>query len=84
MAGYLPPGCTQTECDQAQPGYWDDEEAPQQWFECDVCDGSGEEVFGYWGYEPGCNHGHIIEDGRPCSKCNGAGGWVDDVEADAP
>ena len=26
MGGYLPPGCTQDECDQAQPGYWDDPE----------------------------------------------------------
>ena len=22
--GYLPPGCTQLECDMAQPGYWDE------------------------------------------------------------
>lgn len=22
--GAYPPGCTQTECDQAQPGYWDE------------------------------------------------------------
>lgn len=31
--GYLPPGCTQDECDRAQPGYWDepedDEEEPE-------------------------------------------------------
>ena len=37
MSGYLPPGCTQLECDMAQPGYWDEpeeEEAPEQlcWF----------------------------------------------------
>lgn len=79
MAGYLPPGCTQRECDEAQPGYWD---PPQQWFVCDACEGSGEEVFGYWGYEPGCGHGHMIEDGQPCGKCNGDGGWLDDVEPD--
>jgi hypothetical protein len=24
MSGYLPPGCTQRECDEAQPGYWDE------------------------------------------------------------
>jgi hypothetical protein len=24
MAGYLPDGCTQRECDEAQPGYWDE------------------------------------------------------------
>lgn len=26
MAGNLPPGCTQRECDEAQPGYWDSPE----------------------------------------------------------
>lgn len=26
MAKNLPPGCTQTECDMNQPGYWDDDE----------------------------------------------------------
>lgn len=55
---------------------------PEQWFVCDACDGSGEEVFGYWGYEAGCGHGHTIEDGRPCGKCNGHGGWIEEVEAD--
>jgi len=36
---YLPPGCTQRECDEAQPGYWDEpepDEAPEQ-YECDCC-----------------------------------------------
>ena len=28
MAGYLPPGCTQRECDEAQPGYWDEPNEP--------------------------------------------------------
>lgn len=57
-----------------------DEEAPQQWFTCDACDGTGEEVVGYWGYEPGCGHGHTMEEGRPCHRCGGDGGWLDDVE----
>ncbi len=34
--GLLPPGCTQRECDMAQPGYWDDEPEPR------------EEEWGYW------------------------------------
>lgn len=54
-------------------------EAPQQWFTCDACDGSGEEVFGIWVYEPGCGYGHTSTDGRPCSKCCGEGGWLDDA-----
>ncbi len=32
--GFLPPGCTQRECDVAQPGYWDEE--PEE-----VCAGCG-------------------------------------------
>jgi DnaJ-class molecular chaperone len=79
MSGYLPPGCTQQECDEAQPGYWD---PPQTWHQCDACDGSGVEVFGTFVYEPGCGFGHDSTDERPCGKCNGAGGWVDDVEPD--
>jgi len=59
---------------------WDPLGPPQQWYVCDACDGSGEEVFGYWGCEPGCGHPHVMEEGRPCGKCNGEGGWVDDVE----
>lgn len=77
--GYLPPGCTQRECDEAQPGYWD---PPQQWYVCDACNGSGEIVRGEWGCEPGCGHPHMMEIGEPCGKCNGEGGWMDDVEAD--
>lgn len=56
------------------------DDPPQQWFVCDACDGSGEEVFGFWGYEAGCSHGHMMDDARPCGKCNGDGGWIDDVE----
>jgi hypothetical protein len=61
---------------------FDHEEPPQQWFTCDACDGSGEIVTGYWGYEPGCGHGHMMDHGEPCGKCNGEGGWIDDVEHD--
>lgn len=28
--GRLPPGCTQSECDQAQPGYYDDDTNPDE------------------------------------------------------
>lgn len=57
-------------------------DVPQQWFECDACDGAGEIPFAYWGYEPGCGHGHMIDDARPCTKCKGEGGWIGDVVAD--
>jgi hypothetical protein len=38
MAGHLPPGCTQRECDMAQPGYWDEphDEEPEL-AQCDCC-----------------------------------------------
>ena len=78
MAGYLPDGCTQHECDMTQPGYYDD--PPEQWFVCNACEGSGVEVFGTWVYEPGCGFGHASSDERPCRECNGAGGWIGDVE----
>lgn len=58
------------------------DEPPEEWVECPVCNGSGEEVFGYWGYEPGCGHGHMMDDGRPCSRCGGDGGWIADREPD--
>lgn len=32
MSGHLPPGCTQDECDRAQPGYYDDD------YDYDGCD----------------------------------------------
>ena len=37
--GYLPPGCTQKECDQAQPGYWDEPElCPEcNTYDCGIC-----------------------------------------------
>lgn len=60
------------------------QEPPQQWFVCDVCDGSGEVVKGEWGYEAGCTHRHWMEIGEPCRNCEGHGGWPGDVEADAP
>ncbi len=80
MAGYLPPGCTQRECDEAQPGYWD--EPPQQWFVCDVCEGSGVEAFRVTVYEHGCGFPHDDTDERPCRCCDGAGGWMDEAESD--
>lgn len=61
---------------------WDMPVPPQQWYVCNACDGSGEIVRGEWGCEPGCGHPHMMEVGETCGKCNGEGGWMDDVEAD--
>lgn len=71
-----------------EPTWWngdpapDRDEPPLKWYVCDACDGSGEIITRYWGYEHGCGHGHWMDDGQPCSKCNGEGGWIDDVEPD--
>jgi len=73
----MPPGYDAWKTRSPDDEHWG---PPQQWYVCDACDGSGEEVFGYWGCEPGCGHPHVMEEGRPCGKCNGEGGWVDDVE----
>jgi hypothetical protein len=80
MAGYLPPGCTQRKCDEAQPGYWD---PPQQWFVCDACDGSGVFARRVTVYEHGCGFPHDDTAEEPCGGCNGVGGWLDDAHADA-
>lgn len=39
MSGHLPDGCTQRECDEACPGYWDDDEIDEapELYECDCC-----------------------------------------------
>lgn len=79
MAGYLPPGCTQTECDQAQPGYWD---PPQQWYECDACNGAGVFAYRITVYEHGCGFPHDDTAEEACGNCAGAGGWIGDVEPD--
>lgn len=57
-------------------------EAPQQWFTCPACDGSGVEVFGIRVYEPGCGFAHDSSDERPCPECRGDGGWIGDAETD--
>jgi hypothetical protein len=63
-------------------GPWGFGEAPQQWFVCDACDGSGVEVFGTTVYEHGCGFSHDDTDERPCPQCHGDGGWVDDAKSD--
>ena len=63
MSGYLPPGCTQRECDEAQPGYWDEpeDEFEDEPDECEcgedtrVCPPAGpddDDLGGWWWHEP--------------------------------
>ena len=79
MSGYLPPGCTQQECDEAQPGYWDE---PQQWCICNACDGSGVHAYRVTVYEHGCGFPHDDTAEESCGVCNGMGGWIDGVIPD--
>jgi hypothetical protein len=58
------------------------DDPPQQWCVCSACGGSGVEVFRVTVYEHGCGFPHDDSDERPCGKCNGHGGWLDDVEPD--
>lgn len=80
MSGNLPPGCTQRECDEAQPGYWD--EPPQEIITCDCCGGLGYYVIGIWVYEPGCGFGHSSTDEVRCENCNGLGEFIEDAKGD--
>lgn len=61
------------------------DEPPQQWFDCDACDGAGEVPSGRMSHS--VNSATIDppwEIMETCGKCGGAGGWIDDVEPDAP
>lgn len=81
MSGYLPPGCTQEECDRAQGAY---DEPPVEWHECPDCEGEGEVGTG--------RMSHSVDSATvdppdeifdQCRRCCGAGGWLDDARADA-
>jgi hypothetical protein len=63
-------------------GPWELEEAPLQWVDCDVCNGSGVEAFRVTIYERGCGFPHDDSDERPCPQCGGNGGWLDDAAPD--
>ena len=81
MSGYLPPGCTQTECDQAQPGYWDDDrDPPQVIITCKACDGQGFTVHRVTVYEHGCGFPHNDSEERPCERCGGHGEFIEEAE----
>ncbi len=55
---------------------------PQQWYVCDACDGEGFIPRRVTVYEHGCGFPHDDTHEEPCGKCNGVGGWVDDVRPD--
>lgn len=65
MSGHLPPGCTQRECDEAQPGYYDE---PMDDDTCPECGGEGIVFDCFDGFcedaESGCE---LCE--RPCPTC---------------
>lgn len=78
--GAYPPGCTQRDVDEAQPGYWD---PPQQEYECEHCDGTGYIPRRITVYEHGCGFPHDDVEEIKCEACGGYGGYVADVEPDA-
>jgi hypothetical protein len=81
MSGYLPPGCTQDECDRAQGGYFD---APLVEVACGMCGGEGHIVKGDWVYESGCGFGHADSYEVPCENCSGLGFFLCEAEGDLP
>jgi len=56
--------------------------APERWIVCDACDGEGVRAYAITVYEPGCAFPHGDTEEEVCPDCGGAGGWIDDVEAD--
>lgn len=56
--------------------------APEQWFVCDVCDGSGVHAYRITVYEHGCGFPHDDTAEDPCGKCGGIGGWIGEVEGE--
>lgn len=67
MAGNLPPGCTQRECDMAQPGYWDEPPEDERDIDvpCEVCGTEGRIYRGQYENERDCGE---------CPACQGKGG----------
>lgn len=56
-----------------------DQQQPEQWYDCDACDGSGVEVYRVTIYEAGCGFPHDDSAEKPCEACGGVGGWIEDV-----
>jgi hypothetical protein len=56
--------------------------APETWVECPECRGAGHTVHRITVYEHGCGFPHDDTEERPCERCRGEGGWIDDVEPD--
>lgn len=54
----------------------------EQWFVCEVCDGSGVIGRRITVYEAGCGFPHDDVEENPCPECGGAGGRIDDAIAD--
>lgn len=57
-------------------------DAPLTWRVCDACDGEGVTGHRITVYEPGCGfpHDDVVE--KVCEGCGGAGGFIDEVQAD--
>ncbi|MDE2471082.1 MAG: hypothetical protein KGL35_20640 [Bradyrhizobium sp.] len=55
---------------------------PEVWVDCPECRGEGEILETIHVYEAGCGFSHPDVYSKPCRECNGAGGWIDEVEAD--
>ncbi len=58
------------------------DEAPLQFFTCDICGGEGFIARRITVYEPGCGFPHDDTAEETCRECNGLGGWVADAETD--
>lgn len=56
-------------------------EAPEEWFVCDACDGMGIIGKRITVYEPGCAFPRDDTEETDCVMCAGLGGWI--VEAGA-
>jgi DnaJ-class molecular chaperone len=67
---------------ELDPFQYDD--PPEQWVECEACDGYGYIAKRISVYEPGCGFPHDDTQEVTCEACNGAGGRIEEIDYHPP
>lgn len=59
-----------------------EDQGPEFWFDCDVCGGEGHILETIHVYEAGCGFSHPDVYSKPCTVCNGTGGYISEADGD--